>query len=132
MPPPDSHSGLGVNPLAAVAPLEVVGHLSGLIDDMPVRVDCSGDEIAVHLPDLAAARRLSRTMTRSARLSRLQVLQPVLARTGLRLRIVVGGHPVARLDAASRGGLLANLLGVAPVELDLGAMIKLVLGRPAR
>jgi len=131
MPPPDPLSKSVVNPPASIPPLEVVGQLSGFIDATPLQVDCGDGEIVVSLPNLSAALSLRRSMTRSTRVSRLRSLQAVLTRTGLCLRIVVGGHSVARLDAASRGGWLANLLGVAPLELNGGAVIRLVLGRPA-
>lgn len=103
--------------------LEVVGHLSILVDNAPLQVEFRGAVIEVVLPDLRTVFDLRKRLLRSERRAWARSVQSILARTAQELQIRVRHHQIGRLAATSRRGWLAIFLGLDPLELKMGAIL---------
>ncbi len=103
--------------------LEVMGHLSLMAGDQPIRVDFRGDVVAVELAGVRTALALRRRLTRAERIQWLDRTRALLERSGLELQLWVGSRMVGRMTGASRPRWASRLLGLGPVELNLGRFL---------
>ena len=117
------------NPDTLAAGIEVVGQLSILADDAPLRVAFKGGVIEVVLPHLRTAIKLRKRLSRDERRTWIRSVQSTLALTGLELQVWVSRHQVGRLAASSQRNWLAAGLGVDPFELNIGAIVATLLRR---
>ena len=112
-------------------PLELAGHLAVLAGDQAFRVEFRNEIVVVDLPDLRAARALSRLVARPERRARLARLREVLDRAGLLLIVRVADREVGRLGGGLRPGRLAAWLGMDPMSINARAILKLITRGPS-
>jgi len=110
----------------AAGGVEIVGQLSILADDEPLEIEFRGSVIVLALPDLTTALRLRRKLSRGERRLWTRRLQSTMAGTGLELQVWIKRRQIGWLAASSRGGWLATCFGVAPIELNIGALLATV------
>ncbi len=111
-------------------PLEVLGSLSVVIDEMPdhaIQVELRGTEIALLLSSVASLRALNRVPLPGKRRQWISRFHDGLCLADLRLIIFLGDEVIGRLGPESRPGLASQLLGVSPLELRLGTILRKVI-----
>ena len=104
--------------------LDVLGELMVEIGDSSVRVEARGDTIVVELPSLRAGYAiLRRSPGGRGRGRTIRRVHDGLAGAGLRLEVRVGPSTIGVMGLGARSGLISRLLGVAPMEVQVGGLL---------
>ncbi|WP_435009116.1 hypothetical protein P12x_000366 [Tundrisphaera lichenicola] len=101
--------------------LDVVGDLMVEMGGTSARVEARGETIVVELPSFRAGYSLLKRWPGGlARGRAIRRIHEGLDAAGLRLEVRIGSRAVGRLGVGARAGLTSKLLGLAPMEIQVG------------
>ena len=108
-------------------PLAVAGKVQAVVADQAILVTARENTVTVDLPNLRAGMvALRGAGGRKQRAKTLIRAGAALQFTDLNVEFRLAGGAMALLGADARPGLLSRLLGLAPLEIRLSAMVSLV------